>query len=173
MNMKLIFAFLTAALLSACATQSPREPAGSVDDAKEKAAVLAAMDRTMVAVSNKDHAAMEAGQMPNSMSWIASTDKEGKPVVRSRPNAEWAKPNTSADKYLERYWSPTVLVRGSLAVVWAPYEFWLNGTSHHCGVDVVDFVKVDGVWKVSNLSWTSEMSTCAELRPKDGEAMRP
>ncbi len=160
-------------LLTACATQPTQEPAGSVNDTAEKAAVLAAMDRVMTAVSNKDHAAMEAGQMPNSMSWIASTGKDGKPAVRSRPNSEWAKPNTSADKYLERYWSPTVLLRGSLAVVWAPFEFWLNGESHHCGVNVVDFVKVDGVWKVSNLSWTSEPMGCADLRPKDGAPLRP
>ncbi len=171
--MKKAFVILCSALLSACATQAAHEPAGSMDDAKEKAAVLAAMDRMMTAVSSKDHATMEAMNMPNSMSWIASTDKEGKPVVRSRPNAEWAKPNPSPDKYLERYWAPTVLLRGSLAVVWAPYEFWLNGQSHHCGVDVVDFVKVEGVWKVANLGWTSEPTTCAELRPKDGEAIRP
>jgi hypothetical protein len=43
--------------------------------------------------------------------------------------------------YRGRYWSPTVLIRGSLAAVWAPYEFWIDGRTSHCGVDVFDCVK--------------------------------
>ena len=33
---------------------------------------------------------------------------------------------------------PVVHVRGSLAVVWTPYEFWRDGKTSHCGVDVFE-----------------------------------
>ncbi len=37
--------------------------------------------------------------------------------------------------YRERYWSPTVLIRGPMALVWAPYEFQIDGKISHCGID--------------------------------------
>jgi hypothetical protein len=73
----------------------------------------------------------------------------------------------------ERYWSPTVLVRGPIAVVWAPYEFWQDGKTSHCGVDVFDLVKIDGEWRVSNSMWTVEPDACNELRPADASKLRP
>jgi hypothetical protein len=35
-----------------------------------------------------------------------------------------------------------VLIRGGMAVVRAPYEFWANGVTSHCGVDVFSFFKI-------------------------------
>jgi len=70
-------------------------------------------------------------------------------------------------------WSPTVMIRGSLAVVWAPYEFWIDGQTSHCGVDVFDFVKVNDAWRVANSMWTVEPDACEELRPADASAIRP
>jgi hypothetical protein len=29
-------------------------------------------------------------------------------------------------------------------VVWAPYEFWEDGKTRHCGVEVLDLLKIDG-----------------------------
>ena len=57
--------------------------------------------------------------------------------------------------------------------MWAPYEFWTDGKTSHCGVDVFDFVKIGGVWRVSNSMWTVEANACAELRPADALQLRP
>lgn len=56
--------------------------------------------------------------------------------------------------------------RGDLAVLWAPYEFQLNGKTTHCGVDVFNLLKSDGRWKIAGASWTVEPDACAELKPK-------
>ena len=56
--------------------------------------------------------------------------------------------------------------RGDLAVLWAPYEFQLNGKTTHCGVDVFNLLKSDGRWKIAGASWTVEPDACAELTPK-------
>ena len=48
------------------------------------------------------------------------------------------------------------MIRGGMALVWAPYEF-----------------QIDGVWKVSNAMWTVEPNACAELRPLDPTMIRP
>lgn len=65
------------------------------------------------------------------------------------------------------------MIRGGIAVVRAPYEFWVDGETSHCGVDVFDFVKTDGRWLVSNSMWTVEPEACDELRPVYGSKLRP
>jgi hypothetical protein len=50
---------------------------------------------------------------------------------------------------------------------------WRDGKTSHCGVDVFDFVKVDGIWRVANGMWTVEPEACAELRPSDPSQIRP
>ena len=66
-----------------------------------------------------------------------------------------------------------MLIRGGIAVVWAPYEFWIDGETSHCGIDVVDFVKIGGTWLVSNSMWTVEPDACAGLRPAEAAELRP
>jgi hypothetical protein len=140
----------------------------------EEAAVLATMDRYMRAITAKDLRGMTAMQMPDGMTYRLRAGADGSWTVAGRTNADWLDPaKADARTHRERYWSPTVLVRGAMAVVWAPYEFWLDGKTSHCGVDVFDFVKVDGVWRVANSMWTVEPEACAELRPKDPSAIRP
>ena len=73
----------------------------------------------------------------------------------------------------ERYWDPVVHVRGGIAVVWTPYQFWADGKSSHCGIDVFDMMKDKGVWKIANAMWTVEPDACAALRPKDPSKLRP
>jgi hypothetical protein len=65
------------------------------------------------------------------------------------------------------------MIRGAMAMVWAPYEFQTDGVTSHCGIDVFSFARIDGVWKVSNSMWTVEPDACAELRPADASAIRP
>jgi hypothetical protein len=93
------------------------------------------------------------------------------PVVTRRvfTPSTTSRPGTSK----ERYWDPVVHVRGGIAVVWTPYEFWADGKSSHCGIDVFDLMKDKGVWKISNAMWTVEPDACAALRPKDPSALRP
>lgn len=68
---------------------------------------------------------------------------------------------SSKDAWLERMWKPTVLVHGGIAVVWAEYDFHLNGKLNHCGVDSVNLVKTANGWKISGIAYTSETSGCA------------
>jgi len=58
-------------------------------------------------------------------------------------------------------------------VVWAPYEYWVDGKTSHGGVDVFDFVKIEDKWRVSNSMWTVEPEACDESRPGGVKAIRP
>lgn len=162
-------------LLAACASSrvaAPPMPAGH--QAGDEAAVLSAMDRYMHAISANDLQAMAAMQTPDGMTYRARATAGGGAEIAARPNSYWVDPARADGRVVrERYWSPTVLVRGSIALVWAPYEFWVDGKTSHCGVDVFSFVKIDGDWRVSNSMWTVEPDACEALRPADEGAIRP
>jgi hypothetical protein len=141
---------------------------------EDETAVLAAMDRYLLALSTNDLKTMAAMQTPEGMTYRARTTDAGAIEVVARPNSYWVDPaRKDGRKLRERYWSPTVLIRGPIAVVWAPYEFWIDGKTSHCGVDAFNFVKIDGAWRVSNAMWTAEKDACAELRPGDASTIRP
>ena len=162
-------------LLSASTpSAAPPTPVPAGHQPAEEAAVLEAMDRYMIAISTSDLQAMARMQTPDGMTYRAHVTERGKMDVVPHPNAYWIDPSRDDGRPVrERYWSPTVLIRGAIAVVWAPYEYWIEGKTSHCGVDVFDFVKTGGVWRVSNSMWTVEPDACAELRPAETSQLRP
>jgi hypothetical protein len=159
--------------LVACATaHAQTAPAGH--QSGEEAVILGVMDAYMHEISANDLAAMKARQTPEGMTYRHRVRPEGGWEVLARSNMEWVAPNMASDQaYRERYWSPTVLIRGAMALVRAPYEFQVDGETTHCGVDVFSFSKIGGNWKVSNSMWTVEPNACGELRPTDPAAVRP
>jgi hypothetical protein len=83
-------------------------------------------------------------------------------TLSTTPTDKWLeRMGTSKDAWLERMWNPQVLEKGSIAVVWAPYDFHLNGKFSHCGIDTVNLLKVSGVWKVTGITYTTETANCA------------
>lgn len=140
----------------------------------EEAAVLAAMDAYLRAIATNDVANLIPLQTADGMTYRARALPEGGMDVVGNSNAYWTDPaRNDGSTNRERYWSPTVLIRGSIAVVWAPYEYQLNGKTSHCGVDVFSFIKRDGKWIVSNSTWTVEPDACPSLRPADPSIIRP
>ena len=49
-------------------------------------------------------------------------------------------------------------------MVWTPYEFWTDGKTSHCGIDVFEMMKDQGA-KIANMMWTVEPDACAALGP--------
>ncbi|MDH4044323.1 MAG: hypothetical protein OEY20_09040 [Gemmatimonadota bacterium] len=160
-------------VLGACATAEAPPPAAGHEPGEE-AAVLAVMDAYMHEISANDLAAMEARQTAEGMTYRFAARADGGWDVAARPNAYWVAPERATDRtFRERYWSPTVMVRGAMALVWAPYEFRIDGQTAHCGIDVFAFAKIEGVWKVTNAMWTVEPNACPALRPDDATMIRP
>jgi hypothetical protein len=172
--MRCVLFCLWLAASTTAAAGAPPSPAPAGHPPADEAAVLATMDRYLTAISSNDLATLAAMQTPEGMTYRARAVPGGGMEVVAHPNTYWSDPvRKTAHAFLERYWSPTVMIRGSIAVVWAPYEFQIDGKTSHCGIDVFDFVKLNGEWKVANAMWTVEPDACAELRPADPSAMRP
>lgn len=61
----------------------------------------------------------------------------------------------------ERYWDEELLISEHLAVFWAPYDFHIDGEFSHCGIDVLNLIKIDGQWKIGHAMWTIQPQDCA------------
>lgn len=164
--------FLVLALAACTPTEMP--PVAVGHQPTEEAAILAVMDAFMHEISASDLAGMAARQTPEGMTYRIRARQDGGWDVVPTSNAYRVAPERAdSNTYRERYWSPTVLIRGGMALVWSPYEFQINGKTSHCGVDVFSFAKIAGTWKVSNSMWTVEPDACDELRPEDPSILRP
>ncbi len=69
--------------------------------------------------------------------------------------------SVSKDSWLERIWNPKLLEHDSIAVVWAEYDFHLNGKFSHCGIDSFNLLKTAAGWKIAAVADTHEVSRCS------------
>lgn len=51
----------------------------------------------------------------------------------------------------ERIHDPLVLIDDDIAVIWAPYDFFINGVVDHRGTDIVHLVRQDGHWLIAGI----------------------
>jgi hypothetical protein len=65
----------------------------------------------------------------------------------------------------ERIYDVQVHVDDNIAVVWAPYTFYQDGRVQHCGVDLIDFLRVGGEWKITQLADTRRTEGCRDVPP--------
>ena len=53
-----------------------------------------------------------------------------------------------------------VNIHNNIAMVWAPYDLWVNETFSHCGVDVFTLIKDRQGWRIASVSYTIEREGC-------------
>jgi len=63
-------------------------------------------------------------------------------------------------KYKEVIKKPKVLLYKGMAVVWAPYRFYIDGEFSHCGIDSFSLVKDGEKWKIASIIYTVEKKLC-------------
>ena len=54
----------------------------------------------------------------------------------------------------EPIFDPHVMSDGLVAMVWAPYDFLIEGNRSHCGVDIFTLVNVGGEWKITTVTYS-------------------
>lgn len=77
-------------------------------------------------------------------------DRDGKLQVMSEDFNDFVRfvGGPSQDKYREDIEFEAVMAEQSLASVWTPYKFYLNGKLHHCGTNSFQLVKTAEGWKI-------------------------
>ena len=72
---------------------------------------------------------------------------------------------TTNSKVTERGFRPEVRVNGPLAMVWYPYDLYVDGKWSHCGVDVFTMIRTEGRWRIATMSWSAEQPPACEKHP--------
>lgn len=58
------------------------------------------------------------------------------------------------EKWDEQIFHPKISVDGPMAIVWAPYKFFLGDKFSHCGVNVFTLIKLSSGWKITSVTDT-------------------
>jgi hypothetical protein len=113
----------------------------------EKAAVLKPLQNLLDAISKRDKAEMRNQLLPGG---IATLVRNGKIIqVPFETFVERMPDGTEALE--ERIHDPQILVDENIAVIWAPYEYLINGVVDHSGTDIVHLVRQNGTWLIAGL----------------------
>ena len=77
-------------------------------------------------------------------------NREGKTVVLTEPLDSFlvAIGHPHQEVYDERISFDLIRIDADLAMVWAPYKFYIGERMNHCGVDVFQLVRQDNQWKI-------------------------
>jgi hypothetical protein len=122
-------------------------------------AVLAPINAMFDAMAKRDAAALKkpllaGGTMvlmrdgkPTQMTFDAFADLVGKP---GKAQIE------------ERIHDPLVRIDNDLAMVWAPFEFLVDGKVDHCGTDLFNLVRANGQWLVASIADTGRKDCSAK-----------
>ncbi|HEY2065383.1 MAG TPA: hypothetical protein VGG84_05450 [Gemmatimonadaceae bacterium] len=128
----------------------------------DSAAVLAVVSRLFDAMAQRDTVAARAVLAPGTQIVSIRGDTTGVGPRVSSDTAFIRSLGSGHGQLRERLWSPTVLLRGPLATVWAPYDFHLDGLRTHCGIDAFTLVRTGSVWRVTGIAYTVERRNCVD-----------
>jgi hypothetical protein len=93
------------------------------------------------------------------------TWSQSKDLIVTRGSSVFTKPTLQPGvKYKEamRPKGVKIEVHKNMAMAWVPYDFWVNDTFSHCGVDVFTYMKTRQGWKIAVIAYSVERDGCSE-----------
>jgi hypothetical protein len=150
----LVLALLLTGLSKSAAGQTPRDSA------------IAVVQEFFRAMRERDTAAARAVLTPDGHA-VATLQGADSVTARITAHTGFVKQLAGFKETLrERMWDPTVMIRGPIAIVWAPYDFHRGETFSHCGVDAFSLVRGASGWRIVDIIYTVEPKGC-EASPLD------
>jgi hypothetical protein len=118
---------------------------------KEEQAVLAPVKAMFDGMAKHD---VEAFKKPLLAGGSMVLMRDGKPVRMTFDEFASRVGTPGKERIEERIHDPLVRIDHDLAVVWAPFEFLVDGKVNHCGTDLFNLVRTDGEWKIASVADT-------------------
>ena len=145
------FIFVLAVLLSANLT-----PSATAQSAEEQA-VLAPIHAMFDGMAKRDAAAIKAPTLPGGTMVLM---RDGKPAQMTFDSFAERVGKPGKAQIEESIHDPMIRIDNDLAVVWAPFDFLVDGKVDHCGTDLFNLVRVDGKWLIASVADTGT-KTCS------------
>lgn len=131
--------------------------------ATARAAVLAVVDSAMAAINAGEMVRLSDLMTPEGQVYAARMI-DGAPAYRMRTAAE-QRAQGKRPPIIERGFDPDVRVAGEIAVVWLPYDLYVDKRWSHCGVDVFTLVRTGAAWRIANLTYSVEQPPACSVHP--------
>jgi hypothetical protein len=146
----ILISSLHAATTHPPASAAPTHGIPPVDSAEQQI-VMAPITQMFEGMSKRDAAMIKKPVLAGGTMVLM---RDGKPIQMTFEDfaTRVAKPGTT--KIEERIHDPLVRIDHDLAVVWAPFEFLVDGKVDHCGTDLFNMVRVDGNWIIASVADT-------------------
>lgn len=136
--------------------------AAIADEADDRTAVVEMVQKFFDAMTERDVAGMRAMLTPEGVFYGYREGPDGLQVMHPT-HQQYVDGLAAGDRRLvERSWDPQVLLHDRMAVVWTPYDLYVDGAFSHCGVDSFSFLKTDDGWKITGIVYSMEAENCAE-----------
>jgi hypothetical protein len=135
------------------------------DNKPEERAVLAVVQRLFDGMRTRDTLALQEVFDPGArLLGMRTRSRDGQEVVQNLSAADFINfiakdPRTP---WIERAFDPDVHVSGTLAAVWAEYDFHFGQKLSHCGVDAVHLLKTPVGWKIVQITDTFVQQGCKD-----------
>jgi hypothetical protein len=117
----------------------------------DEQAVLAPITAMFDAMAKRDAAAMKKPLLPGGGMVLM---RDGKPTQMTFDAFADMVGKPGKAQIEERIHDPLVRIDNDLAVVWAPFEFLVDGKVDHCGTDLFNLVRADGKWLIASVADT-------------------
>ncbi|MBV8834409.1 MAG: nuclear transport factor 2 family protein, partial [Acidobacteriaceae bacterium] len=127
----------------------------------EEQAVLAPIHAMFDGMSKRDAAAIKAPTLPGGTMVLM---RDGKPAQMTFDTFADRVGKPSKSHIEERIHNPLVRIDNDLAVVWAPFDFLIDGKIDHCGTDLFNLVRVDGRWIIASVTDTGTKACSVKMR---------
>lgn len=147
--------------LAALATMLTALPAAAQDAEPQ---VMATVEAFMDGLEAKDGAAMRSIAMEDAyLAFVRPSQGDAPDRTQSVRLADAVTSLTDIPGHIaEPLGDATVLIDGPIAMVWAPYAFYMDGERTHCGIDVFTLMQVDGQWRISTVTYSHLTEGCED-----------
>ena len=117
----------------------------------EERAVLAPVKAMFDGMARRDAAAIKEPLLPGGMMVLM---RDGKPAQMTFEAFADRVGRPGTTQIEERIHDPLVRIDNDLAMVWAPFQFFMDGKVDHCGTDLFNLVRKDGKWLIASVADT-------------------
>ena len=120
-------------------------------ETQDEKAVLAPINEMFDGMAKRDAAAIKKPLLAGGSMVLM---RDGKPAQMTFDAFAEAVGKPGKARIEERIHDPLVRIDNDLAVVWAPFDFLVDGKVDHCGTDLFNLVRTDGKWMIAAIADT-------------------
>ena len=131
--------------------------------ADDRADMLSIADEALEMITAEDNAGLAGLMIEEAMVYIGDVH-EGQYRVRTRTFADTRDRAFGAD-LVERGWNPTVMVSGTIGIVWYPYDIYVDSEWSHCGIDIFNMIRTEEGWRIAALQYNVLQPPACEAHP--------